>query len=63
MTKEHQDALRLLLSGLATGDSTGSSSEFVSQSKVPALYAKLKDKGWPFNRPAGCVQLEAGRPD
>ena len=53
MTHEHRDTLRLLLAGLAAGDSLGSSSEFVPQSQIPALYAKLKPKGWPFRQVGG----------
>ena len=53
MTKEQHDILRLLLTGLAGGDSLGSSSEFIPQAKIPAPYAKLKDKGWPFKQVGG----------
>lgn len=47
------DRLKLLLTGLATGDSLGSTSEFKSQSEVPALYARLKHTGWPFAQVGG----------
>jgi ADP-ribosylglycohydrolase len=53
MTDEQRETLRLLLCGLAAGDGLGSSSEFVPQSAVPALYAKLKAKGWPFRQVGG----------
>lgn len=53
MNDDRRDALRLLLAGLACGDSLGSSSEFAQQAQVPALYAKLKHKGWPFKQVGG----------
>ncbi len=53
MTDEQRKTLRLLLTGLASGDSLGSSAEFVPQSQIPALYAKLKAKGWPFRQVGG----------
>jgi ADP-ribosylglycohydrolase len=53
MKNDQRDTLRLLLTGLACGDSLGSTSEFVPQSQIPALYAKLKPKGWPFEQVGG----------
>lgn len=53
MTEEHRKALRLLLAGLVAGEGLGSTSEFVHQSQIPALYAKLKHKGWPFKQVGG----------
>jgi ADP-ribosylglycohydrolase len=53
MSTEQRGTLRLLLSGLAAGDSLGSTSEFVAQSQVPALYAKLRHEGWPFTQVGG----------
>lgn len=47
------DLLRRLLAGLAAGDSLGSTSEFVPQRDVPALYHRLKAKGWPFKQVGG----------
>jgi ADP-ribosylglycohydrolase len=52
MKAEQRKTLRLLLAGLAASESAGSSSEFVPQSEIPKLYAKLKSQGWPFV-PAG----------
>jgi ADP-ribosylglycohydrolase len=39
-----------LLTGLAAGDSLGSTSEFVPQKDIPALYDRVKDSGWPFRQ-------------
>lgn len=47
------DTLRLLLAGLAAGDSLGATSEFSSQASIPALYRRLKPKGWPFKQVGG----------
>ena len=48
-----EDTLALLLAGLAAGDSLGSTSEFVPQSDIPDLYAKYRDRGWPFRQVGG----------
>lgn len=45
--------LRLLLSGLAAGDSLGSTSEFIPQSRIPALYERYSSQGWPFRQVGG----------
>lgn len=45
--------LRLLLAGLAAGDSLGSTSEFQSQSDVVKTYERLKGVGWPFVQAGG----------
>lgn len=50
MSREH---LRLLLSGLAAGDSLGSTSEFVHQSRIPDVYARYAPEGWPFKQVGG----------
>ncbi|HDZ22133.1 hypothetical protein LCGC14_0302230 [marine sediment metagenome] len=47
------EQLRLLLSGLAAGDSLGATSEFVTPAAVPEVYARHKDKGWPFAQVGG----------
>jgi ADP-ribosylglycohydrolase len=39
-----------LLTGLEAGDSLGSTSEFVPQKNIPALYNRVKDSGWPFRQ-------------
>ena len=43
----------LLLAGLAAGDSLGSTSEFVPQSRIPQLYEEYHDRGWPFRQVGG----------
>ncbi len=45
MPKKH---LGLLLTGLAAGDSLGSTSAYHSREEVLALYEEHKDEGWPF---------------
>jgi ADP-ribosylglycohydrolase len=55
MTNDQRATLRLLLTGLAAAESLGSSSEFVPQSQIPALYAKLKAQGWPFKQVGGAA--------
>jgi ADP-ribosyl-[dinitrogen reductase] hydrolase len=45
--------LRHLLLGLAAGDALGSTSEFVPQSEISALYSHVKDEGWPFKQIGG----------
>jgi len=45
--------LRLLLAGLATGDSLGSTSEFIPQTQVPRLYEDWRRRGWPFRQVGG----------
>ena len=47
------EQLRLLLSGLAAGDSLGATSEFVAPADIPRVYARYKDKGWPFAQVGG----------
>lgn len=46
-------ALQVLLTGLAAGDSLGSTSEFRRREEVPRLYQKEKAKGWPFAQVGG----------
>jgi ADP-ribosylglycohydrolase len=53
MEAKQRETIRLLLAGLAAGEGAGSSSEFVPQSQIPALYATLKPKGWPFAQVGG----------
>jgi hypothetical protein len=55
------DELRLLLTGLAAGDSLGATAEFVPRDDVPRIYARRKDSGWPF-RQAGGNGWEVGEP-
>jgi len=57
----HLNHLRLLLTGLAAGDSLGATSEFVPRSSVPELYAGLRDTGWPFHQ-AGGRMWKRGQP-
>ena len=45
--------VRLLLEGLAAGDSLGSTSEFVPQRRMPAHYAQQRQSGWPFRQVGG----------
>ena len=45
--------LRLLLTGLAAGDSLGSTSEFVPQGQIPALYEGWRRRGWPLRQVGG----------
>lgn len=47
------ERVRLLLLGLAAGDSLGSTSEFVRQEEIPALYDSVKASGWPFRQIGG----------
>ncbi len=56
-----RDQLKLLLTGLAAGDSLGSTSEFVPQGQVPALYEKRRPSGWPF-RQVGSDVWKPGEP-
>lgn len=59
----HKDTLDLLLTGLAAGDSLGSTSEFVPQSDIPDLYAKYRDQGWPSRQVGGgSFDWEPGQP-
>ena len=53
MTEEQTKKLRLLLTGLACGDSLGSTSEFTPQQQVPAVYAQHRRTGWPFAQAGG----------
>ena len=48
-----KDKLRLLLSGLAAGDSIGATTEFVAQERVPQVYARHCEQGWPFKAVGG----------
>ena len=48
-----EERVGLLLLGLATGDSLGSTSEFVRQEDIPALYDAVKSSGWPFRQIGG----------
>lgn len=45
--------LKLLAIGLASGDSLGSTSEFVPRDEMPALYRRLAYTGWPFRQVGG----------
>ena len=45
--------LELLLTGLAAGDSLGSTTEFVRREEVPAVYAEYRGRGWPFRQVGG----------
>ncbi len=45
--------LRLLLAGLAVGDSLGSTSEFIPQQQIPRLYEDWRRRGWPFAQVGG----------
>lgn len=45
--------LNRLTLALAAGDSLGSTSEFVGQRDIPALYARLQPSGWPFRQVGG----------
>ena len=53
MTSEQRDVIRLLLSGLASAEALGSTSEFRFQSAIPGLYSQLKSSGWPFKQVGG----------
>ena len=53
LTTQTKARLRLLLSGLAAGDSLGATSEFVPQARVPEVYASCRAKGWPFRQVGG----------
>jgi ADP-ribosylglycohydrolase len=55
------DRIRLLLSGLAAGDSIGSLTEFVPQDEVPQVFARHEPDGWPFVPVRGPV-WELGEP-
>ncbi len=44
------DKIKLLMLGLAAGDSLGSTSEFCAQSSVPEVYNRYKAEGWPFKQ-------------
>jgi ADP-ribosylglycohydrolase len=53
---------RLFLA-LAAGDSLGSTSEFVDQAEMPALFARLRPSGWPFRQVGGgAFSWPAGAP-
>lgn len=52
-TNSNTDHLRLLLSGLAAGDSLGSTSEFADAPGVAAAYARHEAAGWPFRQVGG----------
>jgi ADP-ribosylglycohydrolase len=55
--------LRRLLSGLAVGDSLGSTSEFLPQTDIPALYEATREQGWPFRQVgAGAFNWKPGDP-
>lgn len=45
--------LRLLLAGLAAGDSLGATSEFVAPADIPQVYERYKDQGWPYRQVGG----------
>lgn len=49
------DWLRRVLTGLAAGDSLGSTSEFKDRSRIPGLYNEVSDKGWPFKQVGGGI--------
>jgi ADP-ribosylglycohydrolase len=49
----NKDNLVLLLTGLAAGDSLGSTSEFVPREDVPAVYEEYRSRGWPFRQVGG----------
>jgi ADP-ribosylglycohydrolase len=54
LNMKHREAHTIrLLTGLAAGDSLGSTSEFTSQQNIPALYNRVKDRGWPFQQVGG----------
>jgi hypothetical protein len=55
------DQLRLLLTGLAAGDSLGTTAEFIPRDDVPRIYNRRRDSGWPF-RQAGGNGWEVGEP-
>jgi hypothetical protein len=55
------DQLRLLLTGLAAGDSLGTTAEFIPREDVPRIYARRRDSGWPF-RQAGGNGWDVGEP-
>lgn len=62
MTTAEIEYLKLLLSGLAAGDSIGATTEFVEQGSVPAIYFAQRDKGWPFKAiGGGAFGWEAGQ--
>ncbi len=47
------EQIRLLLSGLASADSIGSTTEFKDRSAIPAIYERYKAAGWPFKAVGG----------
>lgn len=48
------DILRLLLAGLAAGDSLGSTSEFATPLlKVRKIWERYQEDGWPFKQVGG----------
>lgn len=49
----HLKFLDDLLVALAAGDSLGSTSEFVAQGDIPALFERLRPSGWPFKQVGG----------
>src|SRR5688500_5404319 len=49
----NNERLKLLLLGLAAGDSLGSTSEFEQRENIPKLYANVKATGWPFSQVGG----------
>lgn len=53
MNQKKIERIKLLLIGLAASEACGSTSEFVPQSQIPALYAKHKHQGWPFKQVGG----------
>ena len=59
----NNDNVELLLTGLAAGDSLGSTSEFVRQAEIPRLYARQAAAGWPFRQVGGgTFRWPAGAP-
>lgn len=61
LSGENRARLRLLLAGLAAGDSLGTTSEFIPRDDVPRIYARRKESGWPF-RQVGGNGWEPGEP-
>lgn len=51
--KINTDHLRLLLAGLAAGDSLGSTSEFAGPEGVARAYERHSAAGWPFRQVGG----------
>ena len=57
------DVLRLLLTGLAAGDSLGSTTEFADRAEVLAAYRRFSPLGWPFAQVGGgAFDWEPGAP-